>query len=183
MMSCLAPMSSTIPGAVPGQGCFGFAPYPGDRLSKRQGPSTTGKQQRAGCNVAEDMQCNCGHSRRHRCDTICLSTVICNQKMTTQCDEAQLVLPTPCKYCAPAFVSMISNGVDLHADTILKAMSIALQCETVCVSLLTDTHTIISNGTGLLHPKMSFPLGICHWSLVPQDAQTIIVEDMLEDER
>ena len=62
-------------------------------------------------------------------------------------------------------------------------MAVALECDTVCVSLLTSTHTIISNGSGLLQRKMSFPLGICHWSLVPQEAQTIIVEDMLEDER
>ncbi|CAL5225785.1 g8560 [Coccomyxa viridis] len=68
-------------------------------------------------------------------------------------------------------------------DALLKAMSAALDCETVCVSLLTSTRTIISNGTGLMQPGMSFPTGVCHWSLVPQDAQTIIVEDMLEDER
>ena len=72
---------------------------------------------------------------------------------------------------------------NLHADALLKAMSVALDCETVCVSLLTSTRTIISNGTGLMRPRMSFPTGVCHWSLVPQDAQTIIVEDMLEDER
>ena len=88
-----------------------------------------------------------------------------------------------CLHAKGVTIFVVSDGADVPADALLEAMSDALECETVCVSLLTSTHTIISNGTGLLRPRMSFPLGICHWSLVPQDAQTIIVEDMLEDER
>ena len=175
-------MSSTATGALPPEGCFGTAPYPGNRIFNRQGPNIAGKQQRAGFNAAEDMQVNSGYTTRHRCDMMCISTRASNtayysdnMKIQSRChlqaNNSQLSL------------SVCNKEVIVYADALLNAMSVALDCETVCVSLLTSNRTIISNGTGLMQPKMSFPTGVCHWSLVPQDAQTIIVEDMLEDER
>ena len=63
---------------------------------------------------------------------------------------------------ALALVHLLSIDITVDADALLKAMSAALDCETVCVSLLTSTRTIISNGTGLMQPGMSFPTGVCH---------------------
>ena len=56
--------------------------------------------------------------------------------------------------------------------------------ETACVTMLVEDGVLVKQGTGMLTQQKVYPQpGVCHWILVPDKPQTMIVEDMQQDAR
>ena len=66
----------------------------------------------------------------------------------------------------------------------LQLLCKILHVETACVTMIVDDGVLVKQGTGMLTQKKVYPQpGVCHWILVPDKPQTMIVEDMQEDAR
>ena len=85
-------------------------------------------------------------------------------------------------------VSMLQARPDLVlapcAEAILQLASTVLGVSTIMVSLLDGYKKFVRNATGFVSSGAAIePPAICHWSLVPQVHQMVVVEDTLLDAR
>ncbi len=72
----------------------------------------------------------------------------------------------------------------MHAAPILQLLCKILHTETACVTMLVEDGVQMQRGTGLMTEKTLYPQpGVCHWMLVPDRPQAMIVEDMQLDAR
>ena len=70
------------------------------------------------------------------------------------------------------------------AAPILQLLCKILHAETACVTMIVEDGVMMQQGTGLLTEKAVYPQpGVCHWMLVPDRPQAMIVEDMRLDAR
>ena len=52
------------------------------------------------------------------------------------------------------------------------------------MTMIVEDGVLVKQGTGMLTQKKVYPQpGVCHWILVPDKPQTMIVEDMQQDAR
>ena len=66
----------------------------------------------------------------------------------------------------------------------LQLLCKILHVETACVTMIVEDGVLVKQGTGMLTQKKVYPQpGVCHWILVPDKPQTMIVEDMQQDAR
>ena len=70
------------------------------------------------------------------------------------------------------------------AAPILQLLCKILHAETACVTMIVEDGVMVQQGTGLLTEKAVYPQpGVCHWMLVPDRPQAMVVEDMRLDAR
>ncbi len=81
-------------------------------------------------------------------------------------------------------VDVQPEGFVMRAAPVLQLLCKILCAETACVTMLVENGVQMQQGTGLLTEKTIYPQpGVCHWMLVPDRPQTMIVEDMHLDAR
>ena len=77
-----------------------------------------------------------------------------------------------------------TQGFVMCAAPILQLLCKILHVETACVTMIVENGVHVKEGTGLLSEKAVYPQpGVCHWMLVPDKPQAMVVEDMHLDAR
>ncbi|CAK0783773.1 hypothetical protein CVIRNUC_006973 [Coccomyxa viridis] len=76
------------------------------------------------------------------------------------------------------------KNADPTLAPVLQLLCKILHVETACVTMIVEDGVLVKQGTGMLTQKKVYPQpGVCHWILVPDKPQTMIVEDMQQDAR
>ena len=75
------------------------------------------------------------------------------------------------------------NSVHGYADSITRLLKERLQVDACCVSLVRRDKVEIRQGCGIPSGVTYSAPGLCFWTLVPEQPQALIIEDLLEDAR